>query len=74
MKRLDLSLPELLFVIVTRAALAAGVGLLLSDRLRRGKRRKVGLTLIAVGALTTLPAAMFVRQGFRREDQERQVA
>ena len=74
MKRVDLSLPELLFVIATRAALAAGVGLLLSDRLRGGKRRKVGLTLIALGALTTLPAAIFVRQGFRREDQERQVA
>jgi len=74
MKRVDLSLPELLFVIATRAALAAGVGLLLSDRLRRGKRRKVGLTLIALGALTTLPAAIFVRQGFRREDQERRVA
>jgi len=74
MKRVDLSLPELLFVIATRAALAAGVGLLLSDRLRRGKRRKVGLTLIALGALTTLPAAIFVRQGFRKEDQERRVA
>ena len=74
MKRVDLSLPELVFVIATRAVLAAGVGLLLSDRLRGGKRRKVGLTLIAVGALTTLPAAIFVRQGFRREDQERRVA
>ena len=74
MKRVDLSLPELLFVIATRAALAAGVGLLLSDKLRRGKRRKVGLTLIALGALTTLPAAIFVRQGFRREDPERRVA
>jgi hypothetical protein len=31
MRRLDLSLPEFLFVIATRAALAAGVGLLLSD-------------------------------------------
>jgi hypothetical protein len=48
MKRLDLSLPELLFVIATRAALAAGVGLLLSDRLRGGRRRQVGLTLIAL--------------------------
>jgi hypothetical protein len=74
MKRLDLSLPEFLFVIATRAALAAGVGLLLSDRLRRGKRRQVGLTLIALGAITTLPAAIFVRQGFRREDRVRQVA
>ena len=74
MKRLDLSLPELLFVITTRAALAAGVGLLLSDRLSGGKRRKVGLTLIAVGAITTLPAAIFVRRGFRREDQEMRVA
>jgi len=74
MKRLDLSLPELLFVIATRAALAAGVGLLLSDKLRRGKRRKVGLTLIALGELTTLPAVIFVRQGFRREERERQAA
>jgi len=74
MKRLDLSLPELLFVIATRAALAAGVGLLLSDRLRGNKRRKVGLTLIALGALTTLPAAIFIRQGFRREERERRVA
>jgi hypothetical protein len=74
MKRLDLSLPEFLFVIATRAALAAGVGLLLSNRLRGGKRRQVGLTLIALGAITTLPAAIFVRQGFRREDRERQVA
>ena len=73
MKRLDLSLPEFVFVIATRAALAAGVGLLLSDRLRGGKRRQIGLTLIALGALTTLPAAIFVRQGFRREDRERQV-
>ncbi len=74
MKRLDLSLPELLFVIATRAALAAGVGLLLSDRLRGNKRRKIGLTLIALGALTTLPAAIFVRQAFRREERERQAA
>ena len=74
MKRLNLSLPELMFVIATRGALGLGVGLLLSDRLRRGKRRKVGLTLVAVGALTTLPAVIFVRQGFRREDQERRVA
>lgn len=52
----------------TRAALSAGVGLLLSDRLHGGKRHKVGLTLIVLGALTTLPAAIFVRQGLRQNE------
>jgi len=74
MKKLDLSLSEFLFVVGTRALLAAGVGLLLGDRLRSSKRRHVGLTLVALGALTTIPAVIFVRQGFRREERERQIA
>ncbi|MNU02852.1 hypothetical protein D3C72_2466830 [compost metagenome] len=39
---------------------AAGVALLLSDHLHRDQRRSVGLTLVAVGALTTLPLAVEV--------------
>lgn len=63
MKRLDLSLPEFGFVIATRAALGVGIGLLLADRLCRRTRRGVGLTLVALGALTTIPAAMAVFGG-----------
>ena len=63
MKRLNLSLPELMFVAATRGALGAGVGLLLAGKLRRDRRRVVGLTLTAFGALTTIPAAIAI---FRR--------
>ena len=56
-KRVDLSFPEFGFIVATRAALGAGVGLLLADRLRRRQRRSIGSTLVAVGALTTIPAA-----------------
>ena len=56
MKRVDLSVPELMFIVMTRAALAAGVALLAGKRLSRGHRRRVGQTLIGIGALTTIPA------------------
>ena len=65
MKRLDLSLPEFAFVVATRAALGAGIGLLLAGRLGRSSRRNVGLTLVILGALTTIPAAVAVRGGIR---------
>jgi len=58
-KRL-LSIPQLLFVVVTRAALGAGVGLLAGARLSNRKRRAAGLTLALVGAATTIPAARIV--------------
>jgi len=70
MKKIDLSLPQFYFVVVTRAVLAAGAGLLLAERLRGDKRRRVGLTLVALGALTTLPAVIFLRQGIEREPEK----
>ena len=54
----QLSFPEILFIVGTRAALAAGVALLVSDRLNRSQRRSIGTALLAVGAVTTIPAAM----------------
>jgi hypothetical protein len=54
----ELSFPEVLFIVGTRAALAAGVALLFSDKLSRGQRRSIGAALVAVGAVTTIPAAM----------------
>ena len=66
MRRLDLSYPEFGFIVATRAALGAGLGLLLADRLgRRG--RPLGKTLLALGALTTIPA-VFTLLGARRTE------
>jgi len=54
----ELSFPEVLFIVGTRAALAAGVALLVSDKFSRNQRRSIGAALVAVGAVTTIPAAM----------------
>ena len=60
MNKLALSVPTFGFVVGTRMALAVGIGLLLSSRLTEAQRRAVGLTLVAIGAATTIPAAMAV--------------
>jgi hypothetical protein len=56
----ELRLPELGMVVGTRAMLAAGVALLLADRLSDDMRKGIGWALVAVGALTTIPLAMLV--------------
>ena len=48
------------FVVATRAALGAGIGLLLASRIPESRRRAIGLTLVSIGAETTIPAAMAV--------------
>ena len=55
MTRTPLSIPEIGIIGGTRAALGAGLGLLLADRLSDDQRRAVGWTLLAVGAITTVP-------------------
>ena len=67
-KRVNLSPPEFAFVVGTRAALGAGVGLLCSAGLSTRARKRIGATLLALGAVTTLPAAYLV---FGRNDQGR---
>jgi hypothetical protein len=52
-----LTLPELGLIAGTRVALGAGIGLLLADRLNEDQRRAAGWTLLAVGALSTVPLA-----------------
>jgi hypothetical protein len=67
------TVPEILFVAGTRAMLGAGVALLLSDKFSRSQRRSIGTTLFAIGALTTIPAAMKVFGGrplFQKEEME----
>jgi hypothetical protein len=48
------------FIVGTRAALAFGLGLLLADRIPEARRRAIGLTLVTIGAATTIPAAMAI--------------
>jgi hypothetical protein len=48
------------FVVGTRAAGALGIGLLLANRIPESRRRRIGLTLVALGIATTVPAAKIV--------------
>ena len=57
---LVLNPPLLGFIVGTRAALAFGLGLLLADRIPEPRRRTLGLTLVGIGAATTIPAAIAV--------------
>ncbi len=66
MKSLLLDLPSFAFIVGTRVALAAGIGLLISEKLPAARRRAIGATLVAIGAATTVPALMSVRRGARR--------
>jgi hypothetical protein len=61
-----LKMPELMFIIATRAALAGGVALLLSGKLSKRQRKVIGTTLVAFGAITTIPAGMIM---FRTRDR-----
>jgi hypothetical protein len=63
MKQLALNLPTFGFVVMTRALLGVGVGLLVAERLSPEQRRAVGLTLVLVGVATTIPAAIAVLGG-----------
>jgi hypothetical protein len=71
MKTVVLSMPMFGFVVATRAVLGAGIGLLLSKKIPESRRRAVGLTLVSIGAVTTIPAAIAVFRGHKRNAQGR---
>ena len=58
MREVQVTLPELVLLVGTRAALGAGLGLLLADRLPESQRKAIGWTLFLVGAVTTVPLAL----------------
>ena len=60
MRKPDLTLPELMFVVGTRGLLGLGAGLLIAGRLNDKSRRLLGATLVCIGAVTTIPALMAV--------------
>jgi hypothetical protein len=62
------------FIVGTRAALGVGIGLLVSGTLAGARRRAIGVTLVAIGAATTIPAVISVlrsRRRFRGVDRDR---
>ena len=69
MNRIPLSYPEIGIIAGTRAAFGAGVGLLVADRLSNEQRRAVGWTLLAIGAITTVPILFGLIKG-QHEDQD----
>ncbi|HMF55489.1 MAG TPA: hypothetical protein VK619_03955 [Pyrinomonadaceae bacterium] len=60
MKKRGLTIPEIILIGGTRAALGAGLGLLLSGRLNQDQRRAIGWTLFLVGAISTIPLGISV--------------
>jgi hypothetical protein len=66
MKGFVIDLPTFGFVVATRAILGAGLGLLLSSRLSDDRRQRIGMALFAIGAATTVPAAISLRKRIRR--------
>ena len=60
MKHVPLTVPELVLIAGTRAALGAGIALLLAERLDGKQRRAVGWTLLSVGVISTAPLALNV--------------
>ena len=58
MKRLHVTVPELVLVAATRGILGVGIGLLVSEHLTPTQRRTVGWSLLTVGALSTVPLGL----------------
>jgi hypothetical protein len=72
MKQVPLTIPEIGLIAGTRAAGAAGLALLLSDRMNPEQRRAIGWTLLAVGVITTVPLVAQVfgkRQAYKSPDE-----
>ena len=67
-----ITLPELGLIAGTRAALGAGIGLLLADRMKPDQRRAVGWTLVAVGVVSTFP--LLAQMLSSREEEDEQAA
>ena len=78
MTEVQVTLPELALLVGTRAALGAGIGLLLAGCLPEKQRTAVGWTLVMVGAVTTVPLGFEVlgkaKTSSRAEIQARSMA
>jgi hypothetical protein len=73
MKRFNLKPQTFGFLVGTRAALAFGLGLLAASRIPEGRRKRIGLALLGIGAATTVPAIRILRRS-RVEPQDASTA
>ncbi len=55
MKATCISIPELALIAGTRAALGAGIALIVGDQLTKEQKKAIGWTLFLVGVVTTVP-------------------
>jgi hypothetical protein len=62
MKSFNLKPQAVGFLVGTRAALAFGLGLLAASRIPEGRRTRIGLALLGIGAATTVPAVRMLRR------------
>jgi hypothetical protein len=69
MSTVVLDFPTFGFVVATRAMIGAGIGLLLANRLSDDKRRTIGLSLLGIGAASTIPAAFALRRGWKEGER-----
>ena len=58
MRERGLTIPEIAVIGGTRAALGAGIGLLISDRLNKDQRKGAGWALFGIGVFSTLPIVL----------------
>jgi len=60
MKATCISIPELALIAGTRAALGAGIALILGEQLTKEQKKAIGWTLLLVGVVTTVPIMAIV--------------
>ena len=54
----SVTVPEIAFIAATRGAIGFGVGLLLADKFKQERRKRLGWTLFLSGLASTIPIAM----------------
>lgn len=76
MRETRITMRDLLLIGATRGMMGLGIGLLIAGRFRRARRRAVGGTLLAIGALSTIPLALEVlgQRRMQEPDGERRRA
>jgi hypothetical protein len=60
-KKVNVAVPEIALIAVTRVILGIGIGLLLSTALKKRARRAAGLSFFVVGVISTVPLALHLR-------------
>jgi hypothetical protein len=71
MRQATLPIPEVGIIAATRGIGGAGIGLLIAKKLSDRKRKAIGISLLLVGALSTIPLAIdVIRKSKSVEDDQ----